>query len=275
MQLEELLAKAKALPSIPRVVSEVMMELNKDDPDARKISESVATDPGLTARMLKLANSAFFGLTREIVSVQDAISILGFNHVRTLVQAVALSSSFKTVPGVNLEQFWGYSLNTAKICRTLAKAMRQNDGVAFTAGLVHAVGDLVMHIGMPDEVAKIDWTVSPFDMKRAEVERAALGYTYADVSAAFAVKWDFPEAIVKALKHQLVPFEGDIYEPMAGIVHMASWRARAQEINMDREAMAATFPDVVAILLGLDLDMVLDKDPSEWTSSGELSAFMA
>ena len=95
------------------------------------------------------------------------------------------------------------------------------------------------------------------------------------MSAAFAVKWDFPEAIVKSLKHQLVPFEGDIYEPMAGIVHMASWRARAQEINMDRDGLAATFPDVVAILLGLDLDMVLDRDPTEWTSSGELSAFMS
>ena len=274
MQLEELLAQAKALPSIPRVVSEVMTELNKDDPDPRAISEAVATDPGLTARLLKLANSAFFGLTREVVSVPDAISVLGFNHLRTLVQAVALSSSFKSVPGVNLEQFWRYSLNTAKICRTLAKSLRYNDGAAFTAGLVHAVGDLVMHIGMPDAMAKLDWTVSPLDMKRAEAERAALGYTYADVSAAFALKWDFPEAIVRALKHQLVPFEGDIYEPMAGVVHMASWRARAQEIGMDREGLAATFPDVVAILLGLDLQMVLDKDPSEWTSAGELSAFM-
>ncbi len=274
MQLDELLAKAKALPSIPRVVSDVMAELNKEDPDPRRIGEAVATDPGLTARMIKLANSAFFGLSREVVSVQDAISILGFNHIRTLVQAVALSSSFKTVPGVNLEQFWRYSLNTAKISRTLARSMRQNDGVAFTAGLVHAVGDLVMHIGMPDEVAKIDWTVSPFDMKRADVERSVLGYTYADVSAAFATKWDFPEAIVKALQHQLLPFEGDIYEPMAGIVHMASWRARAQEINMDRDGLAATFPDVVAILLGLDADTVIDRDPSEWTSSGELSAFL-
>jgi HD-like signal output (HDOD) protein len=275
MQLEELLAKAKALPSIPRVVSQVLTELNKEDPDPRRIGEALATDPGLTAHLLKLANSAFFGLNREIASVQDAASVLGFNHVRTLVQAVALSSSFKAVPGVNLEQFWRYSLNTAKICRTLAKSMRQNDGVAFTAGLVHAVGDLVMHIGMPDQVAKMDWTVSPFDMKRAELERSVLGYTYAEVSTAFAVKWDFPQAIVQALQHQLVPFEGDTYEPMAGIVHVASWRARAQEIKMDRDGLAATFPDVVAILLGLDLDMILDKDPSEWTSSGELSAFMA
>jgi HD-like signal output (HDOD) protein len=275
MELDALLAQAKALPSIPRVVSEVLAELDAEDPDTRRISQAVATDPGLTARMLKLANSAFFGLTREIGSVQEAVSILGFNHVRTLVHAVALSSSFKTVPGVNLEQFWRYSLNAAKTCKALAPSLKLNDGVAFTAGLVHAVGDLVMHIGMPDEVAKIDWGVSPLALERAQAERAAFGYTYAEVGAAFARKWDFPEAIVRALQHQLMPFEGDVYEPLAGVVHMASWRARAQELGLDRDGMASTFPDVVAILLGLDLAMVLDKDPLEWTSAGELSAFMA
>lgn len=274
MQLEDLLAKAKALPSIPQVVSAVITELDADDPNPRKISAAVATDPGLTARMLKLANSAFFGSAREISSVEDAVSMMGFNHVRTLVTAVALSSSFKTVPGVNLEQFWRYSLNAAKICKTLGKSMKLNDGAAFTAGLVHAVGDLVMHIGMPDEVAKLDWSVSPLDLNRAAAEKDAFGFTYADVSAAFAQKWDFPEAIVKALQHQLLPFDGDIYEPMAGVVHMAAWRARAQEVNMDKEGLRATFPDVVAMLLGMDLDKTLDKDPSEWTSAGELAAFM-
>lgn len=188
MQLEELLAQAKALPSIPRVVSEVSAELNKEEPDARRISEAIGTDPALTARLLKLANSAFFGLSREILSVQDAVNILGFSQLRTTVQAVALGRSFKAVPGVNLEQFWRYSLNSAKICRTLARSMRLNEGAAFTAGLVHAVGDLVLHIGLPEVVARIDWSVSPFDMKRAEAERAVLGYTYADVSAAFAAK---------------------------------------------------------------------------------------
>ncbi|MFN3885279.1 MAG: HDOD domain-containing protein, partial [Rhodocyclaceae bacterium] len=108
MTLDELLNLAKAIPSIPRVVSEVTAELDRDDPDPRHIAELVATDPGLTARLLKLANSAFFGLTRQIDSVGEAITVLGFNHLRTLVQAVALGSSFKTVPGVNLEQFWRY-----------------------------------------------------------------------------------------------------------------------------------------------------------------------
>lgn len=274
MDLDSLLAKSNSLPSIPRVVQEVLGELDADDPDPRKISQSVSTDPALTARMLKLANSAFFGLTREISSVNEAVNVLGFQHVRTLVTAVALGSSFKAVPGINLEQFWRYSLNTAKMCRPLARSMKLNDGAAFTAGLVHAVGDLVMHIGMPEEMKKLDFAVSPFDLKRAEAELSALGYTYADVGAAFAKKWDFPEAIVKALQHQLLPFEGDIYEPMAGVVHMAAWRARAEEVHLDREGLTKTFPDVVAMLLGLDLEQVLDKDPEEWASAGELAAFL-
>lgn len=274
MELDELVSQAKNIPSVPRVISEVLAELDADDPDQRQIAEAVATDPALTARMLKIANSAYFGAVREVSSVADAVSILGFSHLRSLVMAVALSHAFKQVPGVNLEQFWRYSLNASKICRTLARSLRLNDGTAMTAGLVHGIGDLVMHLGMPDEVARLDLVVSPLDLKRAEAERQALGYSYAEVGAAFAERWDFPDAIVKAIRHQLLPFEGDTYEPLAGVVHMASWRARAQEIQMDREGMAATFPDVVAILLGLDLATVLDKDPEEWTSAGELSAFL-
>lgn len=274
MQLVDLLAQAQALPSMPRVVSEVLAELDADDPDIRTIADTIATDPGLTARVLKLANSAYFGLSRQIGDVEEAIALLGFNHVRTLVTAVALSSSFHAVPGVNLEQFWRYSLNVAKICKTLAHSLRLNDGEAFTAGLIHAVGDLVMHMGMPDVIAQLDFTVAPLDLKRAEAEQAMLGYTYADVGAAFATTWNFPDDIVRALKYQLQPFDGDVYEPLAGVVHMAVWRARAAEIHLNREGLAATFPDVVALLLGLDLDMVLDKDPTDWVSAGELSAFL-
>lgn len=274
MQLVDLLAQGQALPSMPRVVSEVLAELDAPDPDIRTIAATIATDPGLTARVLKLANSAYFGLSRQVGSVEEAIALLGFNHVRTLVTAVALSSSFHSVPGVNLEQFWRYSLNVAKICKTLAHSLHLSEGEAFTAGLIHAVGDLVMHMGMPDVVARIDFGVAPLDLKRAEAEQAALGYTYADVGAAFAATWDFPDAIVRALRHQLQPFEGDVYEPLAGVIHMAAWRARAAEMHLEREGLAATFPDVVALLLGLDLDMVLDKDPADWVSAGELSAFL-
>jgi HD-like signal output (HDOD) protein len=274
MELQALLAQPRALPSIPEAVSELITELDQDDPDLRRIGQMLASDPALTTRALRLANSSFFNLQRQVASVQEAASILGLSHVRTMVMAAALGGAFRKVEGVNLEQFWRYSLNTAKIARTLAAVVRQDTGAAFTAGLVHALGDLVMHMGMPDDIRRVDFSVPPLGLDRAAAERTTFGYTYADVSAAFAEKWNFPDTIVRALKNLHAPFEGETHEMLAGVLHMAVWRARAQEVQLDANGLAATYPDMVGLVMGLDLDAVLEKDPQDWTSQGELAAFL-
>lgn len=274
MELQTLLAQPKALPSIPEAVAQLMIELDKDDPDLRRIGALLASDPALTTRALRLANSSFFNLQRQVASVQEAAAVMGLNHVRTMVTAAALGGAFRKVEGVNLEQFWRYSLNVAKIARTLATLQRQDAGAAFTAGLVHALGDLVMHMGMPDDMRRLDFGVPPLGLDRAQAERAAFGYTYSDVSTAFAVKWNFPDPIVRALRNLHAPFEGDTYEMLAGVLHIAVWRARAQEVQLDANGLAATYPDMVGLVMGLDLDTVLEKDPEDWTSQGELAAFL-
>jgi len=274
MELEQLLAHPRALPSIPEAVSHLMTELDKDDPDIRRIGSLLASDPALTTRALRLANSSFFNLQRQVASVQEAASIMGLNHVRTMVTAAALGGAFRKVEGVNLEQFWRYSLNVAKIARALAQTMKADASAAFTAGLVHALGDLVMHMGMPDDIRRLDFSVPPLGLDRARAEQAQFGYTYADVSAGFAVRWNFPDPIVKALKYLHAPFEGETYELLAGVLHMAVWRARAQEVQLDANGLAATYPDMVGLVMGLDLDTLLDKDPEDWSSKGELGAFL-
>ena len=145
---------------------------------------------------------------------------------------------------------------------------------AVDAGLVHAIGDLIMHIAMPDLIGPIDMGTPPLDLRRAEVERSALGYTYAEVGAGMAEKWQFPPEMVSALANQIEPFEGEAYDRLGGILNLASWRARAEEIQLDDQGLAATFPDMVGLTLGLDLDSVLGKDPSEWSFSQALGAFM-
>lgn len=101
-----------------------------------------------------------------------------------------------------------------------------------------------------------------------------LGYTYAEVGAGMAEKWQFPTTIVSALKHQTAPFEGEVYDALGGVLHLASWRARAEEIQLDERGLAATFPDMIGLTLGLDLDSVLGKDPTEWSFSSALTAFI-
>lgn len=274
MQLEALLNYPRALPAMPRAVTDLLAEMNKDDPSPKRIGELISRDLALTTRVLRLSNSAFFRVSRRIGSADEAVALLGMTHVRSLVMAAALGSSFKNVPGIDLKQFWRYSLRTADICRSLASLLQQHEGNAFTAGLIHAIGTLTMHIAMPDEMGPLDMRTPPLDLDRANSEVALFGYSYAEVGAGMIEKWQFPDDMVSALRTQVAPFEGDAYDPLGGLLHLASWRARAEELQLDSNGLASTFPDMVGLTLGLDLNSVLGKDPEEWSFSQALGAFM-
>jgi HD-like signal output (HDOD) protein len=266
MDLDTLLASQFVLPSIPRVLALLLNELARPEPDLRRISQLISTDPALTTRLLQTANSGFFKLSGTINSVSESLAILGLGHVRTMAAAAATGTSIKAVPGINLQQFWAYSLNVAKLSRSLAGVVRQNQQAAFTCGLIHAVGELAMHICMPEEVAVLDREVAPLDLNRAKAERRTFGFCYAQVGAGFAKKWEFPQPIVDALEHQYAPFQDDVYEPLAGVIHLAAWRARAWEADLSDNALAVTFPGEVGEVLGLDIDIVLQQDPIDWSA---------
>lgn len=271
MTLDELLASDTALPSIPKVIALLLNELDRPEPDLRKISQLINTDPILTTRLLQLANSAQFQLSSQISSVSEALALMGLDQVRSLATAAAIAGAFRAIPGIDMNQFWRYSLNVAKLSRTLGGMVRQKQPAAFTAGLIHATGELVMHLGMPKEVAVLNQEVAPLGLKRAAAERNLFGFCYADVGAGFARNWKFPQPIVDALQHHCAPFENGVYEPMAGILHLAAWRARAKEANYDQQDLTHNFPDVVALALGIDIDMALQQDPIDWTSRAEVA----
>jgi HD-like signal output (HDOD) protein len=269
MHLEDLLESQHALPSIPRVIAMVLSELNRDEPDLRVVSQLINTDMGLMTRLLGLANSAQFNLTNKIGSVSDALAVLGLDQVRALATAAAMAGVFKTVPGMEMQQFWRYSLDVAKLSRKLARATKANAAIAFTAGLIHASGELVMHLGMPDQMRWLNERVEPLAVRRAKAEHHLLGYCYADVGAGFASSWQFPPSISDAIKHQFAPFDTGVYEPLAGVLHIAAWRARAREEGLGDGELADSFPDVVALTLGIDIDDVLQQAPIDWTTRQE------
>ena len=271
MHLDDLLDSQLALPSIPRVIALVLAELHRVEPDLRKISNDINTDPGLAARLLRLANSAQFQLTNKIGTVAEALAVLGLDQVRSLTAAAGMAVAFRKVPGMDMHQFWRYSLDVAKLSRKLAHQARANASTAFTAGLVHAAGELVMHLGMPDQMRWLNEQAPPLSGRRAGAEYHLLGYCYADVGAGFATSWQFPNTIVEAIRYQIIPFDDGVYEPLAGIVNLAAWRARAREEGMSEGALADTFPDEIALTLGIDIDEVLMREAVEWTTGQEAS----
>jgi HD-like signal output (HDOD) protein len=268
MKLSALLEQQFNLPSIPKVVALLLTELDRTDVDLRKINQLISTDPALTTLLLQLANSSTFKLSGKISSVSEALALLDLAYVKTMAQTAASVASPKAVPGIKLTQFWEYSLNVAKVSRALAGLVRQNQQAAFTCGLIHAIGELAMHLAMPQEIALLNKDTAPLELRRARIERREFGYCYASVGAGFARMWHFPQPMVDALEHQYAPFENHVYEPLAGVIHLAAWRARAKEANMNERAMAVTFPDPVGVALDLDIDAVLQQDPFDWAAHG-------
>jgi HD-like signal output (HDOD) protein len=260
MQIEKLLKQPSALPSPPKVVRQLMTTFDQEEVDLLQVAALIEEDPILTAQLLKMANSVFFGLTRSVSSAREAISMMGLIKVRALVIAAAFGRGFHSVGSVNLGQFWRYSLNTANLARYIALPIRIDESTAFTSGLIHNIGELVMHVGMPEAMIKLERSVPMLDLKRATAERGLFGYSYAEVGAALAREWHFPKRMINAIEHQCAPFANDIYEPIAGVVHIAAWRARAEEGNMRTELLINTYPDPIGVALGIDPDILVGED---------------
>lgn len=266
MLLRELLASEFVLPSIPKVVALLLSELAREQPDLKKISQLISTDPALTVGLLQISNSALFKLSGQLRSVPESLAVVGLAHVRSLAQTAATKASLKAVPGIRLQQYWDYCLDVAKVSRSLAGVVRQNQQAAFTAGLIHFVGELAMRVAAPQAMAELDALIPAMDPRRARAERRQFDLDYAQVGAALARQWLLPEVIVDAIEHQDAPFLHEAYEPLAGVIHLAAWRARAKMAELNQREMAVSFPGSVGEVLSLDIDMVLQQDPIDWSS---------
>ena len=269
MDLNALLTTPLALPSQPRAVALLMNELAHDEPNLRRANQLFGTDPALAARLLEQANGEGFALSGQIAGISEALALLDVAQLRALVRSAPLGTTSRSVPGMNMQQFWRYSRNTAKLARSLAGSVQQSQVAAYTAGLLHALGELIIHLAHPDKVQSLNTLVSPLDVRRGKVEQRIFGFGYGTVSAALARRWHLPQAVVDALHHQHAPFDNHAYEPLAGVLHLASWRARAREAGWGDKEMAVTFPGEVGLVLGLDIDMVLQQDPIDWLARPE------
>ncbi|TAL16762.1 MAG: HDOD domain-containing protein [Aquabacterium sp.] len=274
MRLEALFKQPQALPTVPKIVHELIESFNKEDISIEDVARKLAADPVLSARLLRLANSAYYHVSRAIGTVDDALAMLGFVTVRTLVISSGLTNGFKAMPGLDLNKFWHYSLNTAAASRWLSKLVGGNGDLAFTVGLMHGIGQLVMHAGMPEQMLPIDKIASSTDPRRLDIESASFGYNFADVGAELAKQWKFPPAFADAIAGFPNPLERNPFDPMAAVLHLAAWRARAEENGLNADELAGTLPTAVAAKLSLSADVLLKQMPPLAELSAGLEALV-
>jgi HD-like signal output (HDOD) protein len=252
MELLSLIDQPGKLPTIPKVGQQLIASFSSEDSSVTEISAQLAADPALSAKLLRLANSAYFHVSRTIGTVDSALQMLGFVMVRNLVLGNSMASAFKGVHGLDLKQFWRYNLYTACSARWLAHRADFNADMVFTLGLMHGIGQLQMHAVKPNEMAPLDKQMSVLDAGRAQLEADTFGFHYADVSAELARVWNFPQTLIDALRPVPFPLAGAEFSEAAGWVHMGSWRARCEVLCLSPEVQAATYPVEVGHRLHLD-----------------------
>ena len=256
MKLEEVFEQTHKLPTIPKVVQELIDSFSKDDIDIDTIAKKIAQDQVITAKVLRLANSAHFGASRQIGSVQEAVVVLGFNTVRTLVVASGITGAFVATPGFDRKAFWKHSLSVATIIKWLAKQAKSNPEVAFTCGMIHNIGEMLIHIVAPEIAAKIDKFVESGG-DRVALEDNNIGFDYVMVGEELARRWNFPNDIQQAVKFQNNPQEPN--DKLSALLFLAKLIANLQRESADLEEIAAQIPDDVLTISGINKESLQGK----------------
>lgn len=251
MSMTALFDAPQALPSIPKVTQELILSFGREDVAIDDIARQLSADPVLSAKTLRLANSAYFHVSRQIASIEDAIRMLGFVMMRNLVIGCGVAGAFKAVPGLDLAQFWRHSLYTASGARWLAQALERSADLAFTVGLVHGMGQLVMHAAAPAAMQPLDAQCHPLGFERVAVERQRLGYHHGDVGAELATRWKFPAIVSDALHTVADPDQSGTPSEVGVLVHVAAWRSRVAMFNLDAAQAQTNCPSALGRSIGL------------------------
>ena len=202
--LEPLLEQAGELPSLPEVYIRVTELLETENASGLKIGEAVQTDPALTARILKMINSAYYGLRNPVTSISQAVALLGRQQLKQVLLGSVLAGVFKDfdVTHFPLRDFWQHCIKTAIIARQLAmqNARIIDHDAFFTAGLLHDVGWLVIAKVNPGSYLQITQLAKNENKDVLQVENEKLGVTHIDVGVALLDKWGIPGLITECVR---------------------------------------------------------------------------
>jgi putative nucleotidyltransferase with HDIG domain len=259
MRAHNLVQGVSTLVSLP----EVCMQVNDlvDDPNssAAAIGKVISQDPGLTTRLLKIANSSFYHFPSKIETVSRAVTIIGTRELRFLVLATSSVRSFDNLPNdlVDMSAFWRHSVYTGVIARILAGHCNVlHKERLFVAGLLHDVGHLVMYNKIPELVRVMFHRVKVTGEPLYEAEREVFDTDHGEVGEALLKLWRLPQSLQEVVRHHHEPEKAEQFRLETAIVHMANSLAMLAEMGTTSLAEGPPVSDLAWQLTGVSPDQV-------------------
>lgn len=246
-------------PGLPRTVTQLARLLDDPEVPIDRIETLLNMDPGMTANVLKLGNSAFFGFPARVGSVRKAVALLGARRLKQLVLASCTNSVMnRSIPGYDLPagELWRHSIAVSVAAEGLTKSLSiTGQSEIFTAALLHDIGKLVLGSFVKAELAEIE-SRAGLDTSFEAAERAVLGTDHAQVGALLLEKWAFPEILVHAVRWHHEPDRSETPETVTDIVHVANIICMMIGIGVGRDGLQHHISPQTLGRLGLDLRQI-------------------
>ncbi|MBD3420016.1 MAG: HDOD domain-containing protein [Chitinivibrionales bacterium] len=269
-----------SLPTLPTVVSKMIEIVDNPKTSATSLARLISTDQTLTAKILKLANSAYYGLSREVSTVNKAIVVLGFNSVREMGLSLSVLDAFKGGGSSGLfdiAKFWEHSIGCGVASRMLAKAhLPEMAGEAFVAGLLHDIGKVILNQYAHADFEKILQHVAHDNMELEDAELQQLGAHHAEIGSWLAHKWRLPDLIVTCIRHHHNPAEAGTFAAFVAFATIADYLCHKAHVgNSGRRSLPVLtdgfwelfdelhIPLSVDMLDDIEMEFLLEYDQAE------------
>jgi putative nucleotidyltransferase with HDIG domain len=223
--IEDYINSVHNLPPAPKLVPELMRLLNEADTESSKIVKLISYDPALTANILRVCNSAYFGAARPTSGLEEAVTRLGFMKVYQLVLSATGSRLLGPAQlGYGLEHgdLWKHSVASAVSAQLVAKKLGEDENLVFTAALLHDIGKIVLSQSLEKSYCKLVNESDNTQQSLLDLEKKALGVNHAEVGGQLLTKWRFPAGIVNAVWHHHAPKMAGPYQRLASIVYLGN-----------------------------------------------------
>lgn len=241
LQIKKITEKIIGLPTLPTVVSKMIELVDNPRTSASSLANLISADQVLTARILKIANSAYYGFPRQISTVNTAIVVMGFNAVKEMGLSLTVFDIFKDIASVrhfDVIQFWQHSIATGIAAKTIAKHfMNSISGELFVAGLLHDIGKVVISQYLHKDFMAIMTRVADTNESLVDVEKEFLGADHGEIGAWLAEKWRLPELISESIHYHHEPWNAAKNQLLVCFVYIANYLSHASHIGSSGIAM--------------------------------------